>query len=117
MILRKIWHKASVLCAIWCIFSLSLSLTTLQYSEAIENDGLTIRKNIDLSLSSSEDSQNTDNDNDNETFQALIDFDFLGKYEFFLPIPSPLTIALPDYKNSYLFAFISILIKPPIWLV
>lgn len=107
--------KAKVLCAIFCIVSFSISLTSLQYAEAIENDGLTFCENTDLLSSSCEDSQKDDNDNDNETVQVLVEIDASKKYQIITPIPSPLAIPLPEYKNSYLFAFISLPIKPPIF--
>jgi len=104
--------KAKIFFFIFSVVSFSISLTSLQYAEAIENDGLTICENTDLQSSSCENSQK--DDNDNETVQVIVEIDASKKFQIIRRIPFPLAIPLPEYKKSYLFAFTSLPIKPPI---
>lgn len=96
------------------ILSLSLSMISLHYSEAIENDGLVLCEALDLNSTSCQKTHTEDNDNDHETIYAHLDFDLFKALNLFLPYLNCLNIPLPEYKNTYLFAFLNQLIKPPI---
>ncbi|MFP5492352.1 MAG: hypothetical protein ACLGG0_12680 [Bacteriovoracia bacterium] len=102
-----------MLSTIFCVFSISVSLTGLHYSEAIENDGLTLCEVLDGPSKTCQDNKNSDNDNDHETVQVVYEIDSAKKFYLITPMASVLSIRLPEYKNSYLFAFVSQMIKPP----
>ena len=109
--INSLWQKVCMLCAILCIASISASIVTLHYAETIENDGHPIcRRDF------CKDSKGNDTDNDNETIRVLAECVTAVTWQLIIPLPSTLTILLPDYKNSYLFSFNSELIKPPILL-
>jgi hypothetical protein len=101
------------LCTILCLLSISLSVVSLHYSEAIENDGLTFCKAIDSEAESCKKSEKEDNDNDNETVRVMGELDTLKQFQLVLPSPSNLDLLVPEYNNSYLFAFLSELNRPP----
>jgi hypothetical protein len=96
-----------------CFLAISLSVVSLHYSEAIENEGLLLCKVLDPESSECQSSQNEENDNDNETLRGLGELDTLKQFVFQTPRPLSLELPLPDYKNSYLFSFISDFNKPP----
>jgi hypothetical protein len=93
------------------ISGLSLSMISLHYAEAVENDGLVICEVVDRDSSSCEHREN--NDNDHETVYAPLYFDLQKKLHLFSPLFNRLAIPLPDYKNSYHFLYFYQLNKPP----
>ncbi len=99
---------------IFCVVSISISVVGLHYSEAIENDGLTLCEVVDVSSGTCHDRQKSDSDNDNETVHVLYEIDSTKKIELISPMALPHLIRLPDYINSYFFGFIIQLLKPPI---
>jgi len=105
------------LCTILCLASVCLSIVSLHFSEAIENDGLTLCKTIDSGAKSCKSTQQDDNDNDNETVKVLGELDTLKKFQLSVPLPSPLEIPDPEYKNSYFFAYLFDLNRPPTFII
>lgn len=105
------------LCTILCLASVCLSILSLHYSEAIENDGLSLCKAIDSEAKSCKNTQKDDNDNDNETVKVLGELDTIKKFQLFVPLPSPLEIPGPEYKNSYFFAYLFDLNRPPTFII
>jgi len=105
------------LCTILCLLSISLSVVSLHYSEAIENDGLTLCKVIDSDAELCKNTQQDDNDNDNETVKVLGELDTIKKFQLFVPLPSSLEVSDPAYKNSYFFAHLGDLNRPPNFII
>ena len=89
-------------------------MVSLHYTEAIENDGLRLCEVSETESSQCEESHKEDNDNEHETVQFLMDIDLQKTFQLFDPLFNRLSIPLPEYQNTYLFAFINQLIKPPI---
>lgn len=90
------------------------STTHLHYLEIIENEGLLLCKMTESQGKSCTPSQKEDNDKDDETVQVIVDFNFLKTNSLKLNIDYFQLSHLPQYKNSYHFAFLPKMIKPPI---
>lgn len=110
----SLFKNARCLLVLLFISSLSVSMMSLHYAEAIENDGLMLCEVSETESSQCEKSHKEDNDNDHETVQAYLDVDLQKTLQLFAPLFDRHSIPLPEYRNTYLFAFINQLIKPPI---
>ena len=115
--LNKIWTYT---CQTLKAFSLLLpflvlivSTTHLHYMEIVENDGLVICEVTDVEADTCTKKHKADNDNDNET--VLVDFNFLKTNSLPLQDCCAYISYLPQYKNSYQFAFMLEMIRPPIF--
>jgi len=89
-----IFCGARVFCAICLLFAIAISVVSLHYSEAIENDGLTLYKALDSYTNSCENSQQDDNDNDNETIKVLGELDTLKQFQLSFPLPLRLDMSV-----------------------
>jgi hypothetical protein len=92
---------------------ISISTASLQYAEAIENDGLTLCVATDPESKDCSTSHKDDNDNDHEMSHVIFYIDISDGHTALVINQSSYTQSVHDYLNSYSFAFHPELIKPP----
>jgi GMP synthase-like glutamine amidotransferase len=92
---------------------ISISTASLQYAEAIENDGLTLCVAIDSEANDCSPSHKDDNDNDHEMSHIMFFIAISEGHKALVINQSSYTQSVHNYLNSYSFAFHPELIKPP----
>lgn len=110
---KQVLNKAKLLLAVICLFSISITVISLQYSESSENDGLVLCESMDSMPGTCETTENDDADNDNETVWEIVKIDLQREFKLSSPVFVQKTILLPEYSNHYLFSFSSDLLRPP----